>query len=379
MLMLKSKGIIKVFQILDEYPLFYQPYIPPVIDALKKESGIISKVYAYKGSNKKDASVIILPNYNYRRLFLRLVRFIKPIYKGLSYLEYESIKDHVDIVHIQHSYLHKKVKGLLQLPKSKRPKFVITLRGGDTYIKPWLNDNWKTFYNTYGKQVDAFIVMSAHQKNYLHEHWGIALPKIHVIPISFGAAQNNQPKEVDNNCIKIVSAFRMCWEKNIEGNLRVVKILKEKGYPVEYNIYGDGPDVGQVYYLIDKYNLSDCVHFHGRVSNLELKTHLLSSDFFLQLSHSESLGMSVIEAQSLGLPAIVSNSGGLPESIIPNVSGYCVDAYAVDEAVACIMKLWQSPEKYIEFSKKAIENSQSNFSVNSEVNKLEVLYNSLIK
>lgn len=368
---MSKQKTIKVTQLFDTYGELYQPYIPPVMEALKKVTGLNVNVEAFKGIGN---DVKKIPSYNKRRVLKRILALRQKCTVPLNYVEHKYLKASVDIVHIQHSYLHKKVKGLLQLPKNKRPKFVITLRGGDTYIKPWLNDNWKIFYNTYGKQVDAFIVMSAHQKNYLHEHWGIALPKIHVIPISFGAAQNNQPKEVDNNCIKIVSAFRMCWEKNIEGNLRVVKILKEKGYPVEYNIYGDGPDVGQVYYLIDKYNLSDCVHFHGRVSNLELKTHLLSSDFFLQLSHSEALPTSVIEAQSLGLPAIVSNSGGLPESIIPNVSGYCVDAYAVDEAVACIMKLWQSPEKYIEFSKKAIENSQSHFAVSKEVEKLNLLY-----
>ena len=208
--------------------------------------------------------------------------------------------------------------------------------------------------------------------------WGIPLHLIHVIPISYGFPFEVIEKKLDLNTIQLISAFRMCWEKNIDGNLRVAKYLNDKGYPLNYQIYGDGQDTSQIPYLIDKYQLSDCVHYCGGLNNEDLKENLKNSDFCLQLSHSESLGMSVIEAQTNGLPAIVSNSGGLTEVVIHDETGYCVDSYAIEEAANYIIDLWKTPQKYSRFSKSAIEHSQSKFSVKMEVDRLSELYETLI-
>jgi glycosyltransferase involved in cell wall biosynthesis len=160
--------------------------------------------------------------------------------------------------------------------------------------------------------------------------------------------------------------------------LRVIKQLVEKGYKVKYDIFGDGKDTCQVLYLTDKYKIAHCVTFHGRVDNKVLKSKFETSDFYLQLSHSESLGMSVIEAQTYGLPAIVSDSDGLPEVVIHEKTGFCVKPYEIQEAAGYIEKLWKSPELYYKFSKASIKNSQTNFSITMEVKRLQNLYQSLI-
>jgi len=346
------------------------------MEALQANPNFKMRVDAFTG--KASDHVKIIPNYYKRRFHEKLNSLTSRSSIELSYVEKQYLSDQVDIVHLQQSYLHKKLEGLLSLPKFERPKIVITLRGADTYVKPWLDISWREFYSSYGQKVDAFIVMSAHQKQYLHAHWGVLLDKIHVIPISFGNKQTYKPKTLSSHIVKVASAFRMCWEKNIEGNLRVIKLLKDQNITVQYDLYGDGPDAGQVYYLIDKYGLGDCVNYHGRVTNIDLKTRLASSDFFLQLSHSESLGMTVIEAQTLGLPAIVSNSGGLSETIIPNESGYVVEAHDADAAVDHIMNLFSDSLRYNQFSGKAIEHAETNFAVDKEVERLMLLYNSLL-
>ena len=77
------------------------------------------------------------------------------------------------------------------------------------------------FFNNYGNNVDAFVVMSEHQKNYLHDKWGINEDLIYVIPISHGKRNTHSARSVSNERINVISAFRMCWEKNIScgGNL----------------------------------------------------------------------------------------------------------------------------------------------------------------
>ncbi|WP_418511950.1 glycosyltransferase family 4 protein [Corallibacter sp.] len=366
---------IKTIQLFENYNESYQPYIPPVLDALKS-SLIEVLIYAFRG--KAGSGVKILPSYSKRKIIQKLCAIARPNQSSLDYVSILAIRKQVDVLHLQQSYLFPKILTLLSIPSDKRPKVVITLRGGDTYVKPWYSKKWFDFYANYGNKVDAFVVMSQHQKMYLHQKWDVALSRIHVIPISFGETNNTNEKVADLTELRIVSAFRMCWEKNIAGNFRVIRQLKTQGIPVRYDLYGDGVDAGQVYYLVDKYDLKDIVYYHGRVSNDELKEKLKQSDFFLQLSHSESLGMSVIEAQSYGLPAIVSSSDGLPEAIKDGETGYCVNPYDIDAAANCLKELWSNPVLYDAFSKAAISYSHSKFSISNEVTALEALYKKLV-
>ena len=100
-------------------------------------------------------------------------------------------------------------------------------------------------------------------------------------------------------------------------------------------------------------------------------------DFILQLSSSESLGMTVIEAQSLGLPAVISNSDGLPETIINNKTGLIVDKYNILSTVEKLYLIWSNKEIYEQYSFSAIENSHMKFSIENEVEKLHHLYKTL--
>jgi glycosyltransferase involved in cell wall biosynthesis len=364
---------VSVVQVFEKYPLFYQPYIPPVIEALKCEQQITLRINAFNGAANKDVEII--PSYYKRKFKEKCYALIHNT--KLNYAEIQYINQKVDVVHLQHSFLFPKIIGLLKLPKTQRPKIIITLRGGDTYVKPWVSEKWRDFYTEYGDKVDAFITMSQHQKKYLNKKWGVAKNKIHVIPISFGVAKTTQPKQPNDKILKVVSVFRMCWEKNIDGNLRVIMHLNDKGIKIHYDIYGDGPDSGQVWYLIDKYNLQDCVNYYGKIDNAILKEKLVHYDFFLQLSHSEALPTSVIEAQSLGLPAIVSDSDGLPESIVNEISGYCVSPNDIVNAADLMEALWVDTIKYTQFSEAAIHNSHSKFTNKIEAELLCLLYKNI--
>ena len=218
--------------------------------------------------------------------------------------------------------------------------------------------------------------MSEDQKKYL-TRWGVPLDHIHVIPISFGEKFEIEPKYPNKNELKLVSVFRMCWEKNITDSLLLVSKLKKLGFNVSYDIYGDGPDLGQLYYLRDKFDLVKEVNILGKVANEVLKSELIKYDFLIQLSLSEALPTSVMEAQSMGLPAVVSNVGGLPEIIDNNYNGIILKDLSIIE-LQRISDLWRNKDLYYEYSKASINLSQSRYNINVESRKLLHLYDSLI-
>ena len=374
---MESSQPIKIVQLFECYPLFYQPYIPPVIKALQEIPRFNLHVQAFDGdSNPAHKVTIIKPNFS-KKLSFKILRNKYKQWPGCSYIAYKSIQDGVDILHLQHSYLVPKITKLLDVPTNQRPKVIVTLRGGDTYIKPWISEKWRTFYKEYGTKIDAVITMSEHQKQYLNK-WGVPMDKVHVIPISFGHRFEVSPKKVHPKKIKLIAVFRMTWEKNVDGNLRVIRELKRRNLPVSLDLYGDGPSGGQVHYLMEKYDIADCINFQGKIDNMELKKRLQKSDFLIQLSLSEAFPTTVLEAQSFGLPCIVSNNGGLPESIIQGESGYHVESDDIQAAANHIEELWKDPTKYSSFSKAAIQYSQSNYAIENEVSRLQSLYESLV-
>jgi glycosyltransferase involved in cell wall biosynthesis len=365
----------KIFQVFESYPLFYQPYIPPTLELLAQQDQIDSKIIAFDGASDSE-SVEILPSHRKRAYSERLTGIFSN--SNLNYLENKTLKEKVDIIHLQHSFLFNKVKGLLNSGNVDRPKVVITLRGGDTYVKPWISKRWKEFYSDFGNKVDAFIVMSEDQKQYL-SRWNVPFENIHVIPISFGQPFKVEPKYPNQDKLKIASVFRMCWEKNIADNLRLIKKIKELGVSLQYDVYGDGPDMGQLYCLLDRYGLNDVVNVMDKVENSIIKSELKNYDFILQLSHSESFGMSIVEAQTYGVPAIVSNTGGLPEVVIDQNTGFVGEYDKIDGLVAKAIELWKNPKAYFEFSKNSIENAQEKYNVNCEVELLKKMYQKILE
>lgn len=357
----------KVLHIFPYTPHSYLKNLSVLQHQLKESIG--SKILSYQKGDDSDYVVI---SYGFRDLLYRILYKIKlSRYKSLD-IKY---MNQFDLVHVQISYLYNKVLPLLR--QKHRPKVIITLRGGDTYIKPWVNERWSDFYRTEAQQIDAFVTMSENQKQYL-TRWGIDPAKIFVIPVSFGQKFKVLPKFPGKGKLQLVSAFRMTWEKNIEGTVRFAMLLKQNGVNFKFDIFGDGEETPQLMYLINRYNLNEEINVKGAVDNNYLKKIFLNYDFMVQISISDALPASVLEAQSNGLPVIVSNSDGLPEAVIPNVSAIVSDYYNLEYFVNECLRIWSNEDVYFGYSKAAIDYSHNNFSVDSEENKYVSLYRKIL-
>ncbi|MGY5352970.1 glycosyltransferase family 4 protein [Wenyingzhuangia sp. IMCC45533] len=354
----------KILYVYDKMPRVYQNYLNILLKKIKCVDSL-----SYEETSTADICI---------RKNKLINKFIKVLYemKAVKYpsLDYKFFYRY-DIIHIQHSYLYKKV---MSLKKHSNTKVVITLRGGDTYIKPWLDDRLVKFYKESYKFVDAFIVMSEHQKKYLNKNWRVSNEFIHVIPISFGEKNEAIPKFPNNDKLKLVSVFRMVWEKNINESLLFAKKLLELGINFEYDFYGGGNDLGQLYFLRDKYKLNNVVNIKGVIDNDVLKSKLSTYDLMLQFSFSEAFPTTILEAQSLGVPCIVSNAGGLTEAIIENETGYVSDGTSLEALCTKTIDLWKNKDRYLSFSNAAIEHVHKKFTVDNEISSLTKLYQSLL-
>jgi len=283
-------------------------------------------------------------------------------------------KNPIDILHLQYSWLFPNIIPLFTI--ENRPKIVITLRGSDTYCRPFIDKKWRDLYRINSNNIDAFIVQSLDQKYYL-ERLGVKEKKIWIIPSSSESIECLPRKIIKSGKIKIISAFRFVWEKNITGNLIFIKMLKEKYPDIEYTIYGSGNDLPQIHYLVDRFNISDIVEINENIPNKNLKQKYLEYDYYLQLSISESLSMTVIESQQRGLVPIVSNIGGLKDLVQDGETGIIKDFSDYKNLVSDTLKLHQNPEAYNKISRQCIENIKNNYTTDLEVQRLCNLYESI--
>lgn len=363
---------ISVAYIYDTYPQDYQTYIDLIMKNMDDQPMIDSSIYAF---NARETNVISL-KYGFlkratHKVYNSVTRNTVPLYLS------ELSKSNNDIIHIQHSYLFGRfLDAFNNFPERK--KFIITLRGADTYLKPWLSENWRSFYEKYGNRI-FFVTMSQHQKKYLTQ-WGVPEHRVFVIPISHNNKQkiDVSHKWDDGKLLKIVSVFRMTWEKNIQGNLLFIRRLIDKGINVQYDVYGDGNDLGELYYLVHRLNLNKHVNIMGKVSYHVLMQELQEYHFILQLSVSEALPSSILEGQSLSIPAIISDSDGLPEAVIPNQSAICGQFWDIDKLVDDTLDVWINKDKYISFCEKSHEHSK-NFTVEREASRLIDMYQQILK
>lgn len=81
---------------------------------------------------------------------------------------------------------------------------------------------------------------------------------------------------------------------------------------------------------IQKYQLQDVVVYCGWMSGEDKMQKFLDVDVYIQPSHFESLGISIIEAMSYGLPVLATNVGGIPELVENNVNGFLVNVGDMD-------------------------------------------------
>ena len=146
----------------------------------------------------------------------------------------------------------------------------------------------------------------------------------------------------------IVSISRLVPRKGFDVLISSLEKIKDDVHVV---IVGKGRDEKRLKYIVAKKNLQNRVHFLGSVSDTKLRIVLHGSDIFAMLCRdrwrgleAEGFGIVFLEAQSCGLPVIVGNSGGSAESLIEDVTGYCIDPHSVNELVSKINLLLNDDE-----------------------------------
>lgn len=130
----------------------------------------------------------------------------------------------------------------------------------------------------------------------------------------------------EDDILRVVSCSNIVELKRIDRIIDALASIED--IEVEWHHFGDGPMMKQmVDYAASKLSKGH-YFFHGRLDNRELLAWYSKNpvDVFVNVSTTEGLPVSIMEAMSFGIPVIATDVGGTSEIVNDRVNGYLLSS-----------------------------------------------------
>ncbi|MGI9087541.1 MAG: glycosyltransferase, partial [Chthoniobacterales bacterium] len=181
-----------------------------------------------------------------------------------------------------------------------------------------------------------------------------------------------------------LQACRLIPKKGVATTLCAFAIFQKEFPNAELSIAGKGPLQAHLEELAEELGISGKVHFHGFLTQAELRDLYTSSHLFIHPSemppdqNQEGIPNSVLEAMSTGLAVLGTRHGGIPEAVEHGRGGLLVDERDF-EALAIAMKgIARSPNAFREMGLLGSEFVATNFEQGAQVRQLERFYDEAV-
>ena len=168
--------------------------------------------------------------------------------------------------------------------------------------------------------------------------------------------------QINKNTTVLFSAGRLVNDKNYNGIIKAVKIVKEMISDLMLFIAGEGPERESIIECAKSEGVYKNVILIGNVDANILKDYYLMCNLFVLPSSIETFGMVYLEAGACGKPVIASKIGGISDAVIDKETGILVnDPTNIKEIADAILYLLNNKQIADEMGRKARERVVANF------------------
>ena len=156
----------------------------------------------------------------------------------------------------------------------------------------------------------------------------------------------------------VFHVFSCSWLRPVKRVDMIFYALDSLPVPIEWTHYGDGQQMDTLQKLIEKKNNSLLqVNMPGAKKNTEVieKYNNSQVDVFINVSKSEGVPVSIMEALSFGKPVIATDVGGTSEIVFDGINGYLLkEDFTLDELKTAILSIYNmSDDDYLSMCKHA--------------------------
>lgn len=257
--------------------------------------------------------------------------------------------------------------------KDFQTKVITRAHGYDLY-ESRNKSNTIPFRDSVFKKIDKVFPCSKDGADYLiqkYPQWKDKIEVSYLGTIDHGIQA--MPENYDRD-FHIVSCSNLIPLKRVHLIAEAFAILINRQIDrIHWTCIGDGPEMNQIRKIVVKYIDINQVDIKGRLSNQEVIEFYKSTycDLFINVSSSEGLPVSIMEAQSFGIPVIATDVGGTRE-IVNNKCGELLPKEITKEILAEKIKefISLSDNEIITLRDNARRNWQNNYDANGNYTKL---------
>lgn len=290
------------------------------------------------------------------RLYHRLLYKCK-INQIVKYVEDCVNLTKIDVIHS--SLLCNEGGVAYELSKKYGIRYVSAIRNAD------INDYFRIFkwripyFKNIAKSADRLICISNLYSKRIESYFGSQLynsflPKLHVICNGLYDLylDNREYKTTCINPIKIVFTGGYQRNKNILGVYEAIELLRGNGFNVEFTAIGNHlqnhyePDYAKE--IEQKAYENSWFHLVDAQPKEELIKSLRGYDIFVMVSHTETFGLSYIEALSQGLPIVYTEGEGFDCMYDEGVVGYHAKSRDTEDIANSIEHIIQQYETIVD-------------------------------
>lgn len=189
------------------------------------------------------------------------------------------------------------------------PLAVTRCHGGDLY-NDRLTYPCRPHDKYISRHIDYLFPVSDHGANYLAGN-GFSAEKIFTSRLGVGSVSNPAMASQDG-VLRIVSCSNLIPLKRVS---MIADALERLDFPFHWVHFGDGVERESIEKITARFHSTGNAVFYGRVPNADVLRYYRENpvDVFINVSESEGVPVSIMEALSAGIPCVATNVGGVSE------------------------------------------------------------------
>ena len=220
--------------------------------------------------------------------------------------------------------------------KNKDLKIIIRLHGSDLYEN--LKHNYAPLRSAIFSAVDTIVPISEHGYNYIFNKYPKFSAKVFLSRL--GVFDNGLNYNIQN----LSKEFTIVSVSNVVALKRLNLLfdaLQKTQSKITWHHFGDGVLMNDLSNAIKNKRQGLNVILHGYVSNQSLINFYQNQhvDLFVNVSSSEGLPVSIMEALSFGIPVIATDVGGTSELVSDKVGELISSTFTTENLGQIIEKL----------------------------------------
>lgn len=209
------------------------------------------------------------------------------------------------------------------------------------------------------KQIKKIFSISSNGKSHLLNANNLSNKKVTVLPL--GTLNYGLGKEENLKFYRIVSCSALQKYKRVD---LIIDILKNIKLNIEWVHFGDGELREEILQNANLLPHNVVFRWMGNKKNTDVLDYYKNNkvDLFINVSESEGIPVSIMEAISFGIPIIATDVGGVSE-IVNNDTGYLINKNFEIDSVAQIIETYSvaSVEYKIKLKASARKYWQENY------------------